>query len=349
MAKIAFETAESCFTILNPQNDFTEDTHKVEVRKDPLLGDTSAYNPFLRDKAKAFFGDNDPELVRSLVEESAKTCIFCPDRIEKITPKYPPALVPEGRIRRGEALLFPNLFAIGKYHAVAALCAAHFLKLSEFTPEIVGNGFTAGRDFLKAVYRSDQSVQFSTINANYLFPGGASLVHPHLQILVTPAAYSYQARMIEACRSYHKRNDAVYHADLIEEEKKRGVRFVAQEGNWHWMTAFSPLGSNEVIAVHGTESDPAILSDADIQSLATGISKVLAFYESLGYLSFNYSLYGVRQPQSGEGLRCVFKIINRQNLYPNYRNDDYFLQKMLQTELIINPPEDLAVKLRAFF
>jgi len=44
--------------------------------------------------------------------------------------------------------------------------------------------------------------------------------------------------------------------------------------------------------------------------------------------------------------RCVFKIISRQNLYPNYRTDDYFLQKMLQSELIFNLPEDLAEQLR---
>jgi len=35
----------------------------------------------------------------------------------------------------------------------------------------------------------------------------------------------------------------------------------------------------------------------------------------------------------------LLKIINRQNLYPNYRNDDYFLQKLLQSELIIDLPE----------
>jgi UDPglucose--hexose-1-phosphate uridylyltransferase len=349
MAKIPFDSVDSRFTLLNPQNNFSEETHNVEVRKDPLLGDTSAYNPFLRDKAKAFFGDNDPELVRRLVDESAKTCIFCADRIEKTTPKYPPAIVPEGRLRRGEALLFPNLFAIGKYHAVAALGASHFLKLTEFTPEIVGDGMTAARDFVGAVYRNDESVRFATVNANYLFPGGASLVHPHLQVLLTPMAYSYHGRMTEACTSYHKRNLTAFHADLIEEEKSRGKRYVARCGNWHWMTAFSPLGSNEVTAVHETVSDVTHLTDADVRLLAAGISKVLAFYEHLGHLSYNYTLYSVRQPETGEGQRCVLKIVNRQNLYPNYRNDDYFLQKMLQTELIINLPEELAVKLRAFF
>jgi galactose-1-phosphate uridylyltransferase len=115
------------------------------------------------------------------------------------------------------------------------------------------------------------------------------------------------------------------------------------------MTAFSPLGSNEVTAVHDRQSDFAFLSDADIRDLSVGISRVLAFYESLGHLSFNFTLYAVRQPQTGEGHRCLLKIINRQNLYSNYRNDDYFLQKMLQSELIINLPEELAPKLRTKF
>ena len=115
------------------------------------------------------------------------------------------------------------------------------------------------------------------------------------------------------------------------------------------MTAFSPLGSNEVTAVHETEGDFAFLSDADLGELSGGLSRVLAFYESLGHLSFNFTLYAARQPQAGEGLRCLLKIINRQNLYPNYRNDDYFLQKMLQSELILNLPEDLSVEARKKF
>ncbi len=349
MTAIHFECITSTFAIRNPQNDFREDVFQVEVRRDPLLGDTSVYNPFLKDKAKAFFGDSDPALIRQLADESAKNCIFCADRIEKITPQYPPELVPAGRIRAGEALLFPNLFAVGKYHAVVSLSHAHFLRLAEFAPGLLENGFQAAREFLKAVYHHDQSMLCISVNANYLFPAGASLVHPHLQMLVTPVAYSYQARLMEACSAYYREKRSAYHADLVDAERKVGSRYIAQKGQWHWMTAFSPLGSNEIMAVHETESDFAFLSDADIRDLATGISKVLAFYEGLGHLSFNYTLYASRQPQAGEGHRCLLKIINRQNLYPNYRNDDYFLQKMLQSELIVNLPEELAPRLRQNF
>ncbi len=37
------------------------------------------------------------------------------------------------------------------------------------------------------------------------------------------------------------------------------------------------------------------------------------------------------------------------NLYPNYRNYDYFPKKLLQAELIITAPEDLAMQLRGYF
>ena len=349
MAAMHFESVASTFTIRNPQKDFVEDIFEVEVRRDPLLGDTSVYNPLLRDKAKAFFGDSDPVLIQRIAEESSKTCIFCADRVEKSTPRYPDGLIPGGRIRAGEALLFPNLFAIGKYHAVVSLSNAHFLKLSEFAPRLLENGFQAAREFLKAVFRHDQSVHYISVNANYLFPAGASLVHPHLQMLVTPVAYSYHARLLDACGAYYRKTGSAYHADLIQAERKAGSRYIAKTGRWHWMTAFSPLGSNEVTAVHETEGDFAFLSDADLGELSGGLSRVLAFYESLGHLSFNFTLYAARQPQAGEGLRCLLKIINRQNLYPNYRNDDYFLQKMLQSELIINLPEELAPRLRARF
>jgi len=101
------------------------------------------------------------------------------------------------------------------------------------------------------------------------------------------------------------------------------------------------MGNNEIMAIHEGESDFGLLPEKDLRDLAVGISRILAFYESLSYLSFNYSLFSVRRA-FGEGCRCLLKIISRQNLYPNYRNDDYFLQKLLHSELIINLPEDLA-------
>jgi UDPglucose--hexose-1-phosphate uridylyltransferase len=349
MSGIRFDSSKSELIFLNPFNNFVEETHTVTARRDPLLGDISVYNPSLKDKVKFFFGDCDAGLIEKLVEETARNCIFCGGMLERNTPRYPQKLIPEGRIEIGEAVLFPNLFPIGKYHSVIRLSKAHFIKLSEFSPEIIADGLRAAHQFVNAVYRQDPSASFVAVNANYLFPAGATLVHPHLQMLITPIAYSYHERLIQACRAYHQANGSGYYPDLLKEEKKLGLRYIARTGKWDWLTAFSPMGNNEVFAVHEEKNDFGMLSQTDLTDIAVGISRVLAFYEHLGHLSFNYSILSARGPSSEADFRCLLKMITRQNLYPNYRNDDYFLQKLLHTELIINLPEDLAIKLRELF
>jgi galactose-1-phosphate uridylyltransferase len=334
---------------LNPMKEFAEDVQTLQIRRDPLLGDTSVFNPELKDKAQIFFGKCDQKLIDTLIEETAKTCFFCGEAVAKSTPRFMPDFSSEGRIRVGEALLFPNLFSLGTYHPVIRLCDAHFLKLSEFTPELIANGFFAAQNFIRIAYEKDPTVVYAAVTANYLFPAGASLVHPHLQMIATPMPYSYQARMLDGCRKWQEKHNSSFFNDLINEEKKTGDRYIGQIGDWHWLTPFSPLGINEAMAIHEIKEDLNDLSDEDINNLATGISKVLCHYETMGHLSYNYSLYSVRSGKTGGGFRAMLKIITRQNLYPNYRNDDYFLQKLLQSELIITPPEELAEQLRKSF
>ena len=103
------------------------------------------------------------------------------------------------------------------------------------------------------------------------------------------------------------------------------------------------------MALHEELGDLDELSQDDLDNLTRGIAKVLSYYETLGHLSYNYALYSVRNTRNSGGFRALIKIITRQNLYPNYRNDDYFLQKLLQSELIITPPEELAANLRTGF
>lgn len=348
MGKIVFEKFESSFTILNPFNNFAPEQHTVEVRKDPLTGDTSVYNPYLRDKAKAFFGQNDPALLNKLVEETAGTCIFCGENARRKTARYPDYLLPGGRMEQGEAVLFANLFSLAPHHPVIVLSKEHFLRPSEFTPSMFADGFHAARMFLNEVYQQDVTQAFATVNCNFLLPAGASLVHPHMQMLVTPVPYSYHCRLLNATTDYLLKYGMHFFADFIEDEARLKERYIARHGAWHWMTAFSPLGTNEIMAIHEEHGDLGRITVRDLRDLSEGISKILRLIESLGYLTFNFTLYSARGSET-IGFRCLFKIVTRQNLYANYRNDDYFLQKMLQSELIFTLPEELAQEARKVF
>ena len=348
MASIIFDRFESLFRILNPFNEFAEEEHRVEVRKDPLLHDTSIYNPFLKDKAKAFFGQNDGELLDKLARETAEGCIFCGDFVRTKTARYPDAVMPGGRMELGEAVLFANLFSLAPHHPVIVLSNSHFLKPREIKADLLADGFQLSRTYLKDIYERDAAMAFATVNANYLLPAGASLVHPHMQMLISDLPYTYHGRLLDGAAEYQSRSGTSYFADLISVEKTRKERYICRSGNWHWMAAYSPMGSNEIVALHDEESDLGRITVKDLRDLSDGITHVLALYEELGHLSFNFTLYSARGGDS-VGFRCLFKIVNRQNLYPNYRNDDYFLQKMLQSELILTPPEDLAKEARAYF
>jgi UDPglucose--hexose-1-phosphate uridylyltransferase len=348
MPDIKFERFESTFSILNPFNNFAEEEHRVEVRKDPLLHDTSVYNPFLIDKAKSFFGQNDRELIARLAEDPAGSCIFCGENARTRTARYPDGLIPGGRLEQGEAVLFANLFSLAMHHPVIVLSKAHFLMPSQISPAMLGDGFQLARTYLKDACEIDPALAFATVNANYLFPAGASLVHPHMQMLATRVPYTYHARLLDGVSFYLMQNGTHYFGDLIAEERSRGERYIGQHGAWHWIAPFSPMGSSEIMAVHDEESDLGRITVKDLRDLSDGIAKVLALYEGRGHLSFNFSLYSAKGGET-VGFRCLFKVVARQSVTANYRNDDYFLQKLLQTELVLTLPEELAAEARKHF
>lgn len=348
MASIGFESVASTLAIRNPFNGFAVEEHRVEVRRDPILGDTSVLNRYQQNKT-GFSGENDRAFIAQLVERSGATCIFCGERLAEKTARYPDDLLPGGHLARGEATLLPNLFALGAHHPIVVLTRAHFLELAEFTPPLLADGLGAAREFLRRVQGREPAAPYAAIGANYLPPAGASLIHPHLQLLVTPVAYTHHERLLLACRRHAERHGTSCLDDLVREERRLGQRHVGRLDGWDWIAAYAPQGSNEILAVHESEQDFAALGDEEALALATGISKVLAFYGSLGHLSFNYALFSVARTAPAAGFRCFFRIVNRQNLSPGYRNDDYFLQKLLHADVAVTPPEELAQKLRAQF
>ena len=272
MGAITFESAASTLSLRNPFNGFDVEEHRVEVRRDPILGDTSVLNRYQQNKT-GFSGENDREFIARLVEKSAETCIFCGERLGARTARYPDDLIPGGQLTRGEATLMPNLFALGAYHPLVVLARAHFLELAEFTPALLADGLGAAREFLNRVHQRDPAAVFTAVGANYLPPAGASLIHPHLQMLVTPVAYTHHERLLQACRRHHERHGGSCLDDLAREERRLGQRFVAHLGGWNWMTAFAPQGCNEILAVHESEQDFAALPDEGVQALAAGISQ----------------------------------------------------------------------------
>lgn len=145
---------------------------------------------------------------------------------------------------------------------------------------------------------------------------------------------------------YHRENGSSYWVDLVKTEKENRDRYVGEMGPVSLITSFSPLGTNEVLGVLGGRRNFLELEEEDLKGLAEALSLILKGYHDLGVSTFNFSIYSGRLGDGDDSFRCFLRVVSRQNVYENYRTDDYFLQKMLRNELILTPPEGLAQILR---
>ena len=145
---VEFEKTVKQAKILNPLKNFEEDTLTFEYRTDPLTGrNTTVIKNMLNYVGK--FLVSDAEMLRGLVEKTKATCPFCPESVRDKTPMFPKEFLPEGRFFVGDAVVVPNLLGHAERSVLAILSREHYLKLDEFTPKLLLDGFKCGVEYLK--------------------------------------------------------------------------------------------------------------------------------------------------------------------------------------------------------
>ncbi len=313
--------------ILDPRHGFEPVLTTLEVRFDPLTGHTSRLIP-----PSGLMPRSDFDLA-ALAEETKATCPFCAPRLETAVPRFPPALLPEGRVRQGEAVLFPNLLPYSKYSSVSVYSPErHFLPLGLMTPRLVADNLGTQVTFDRAVLAHDPEAGWASINANHMLPSGSSLFHPHFQGGVNSTPTNVQRLLAET--------PPASFAEYLEAERRAGERYLGEIGGVVWLAAFAPLGPGELRAFVPGVASPAEL-DADlVQALGEGIATALNFYAELGFESFNMALYGA--PVGTAGYVLNLRIVCRSNLEPLYRSDVAWLDKVHWEAAVDISPEELA-------
>jgi galactose-1-phosphate uridylyltransferase len=349
MTAVSFESWQQTARFHNPLKGGQWDEQELEVRLDPLLGHQSLFNAALEDKGSILFPDTDDAYLRQRAEETKAACFLCEERWRQTTPHYGEELLPDGgRLVRGGVVLFPNLFPLAAYHAVIRLGDQHFRSLDDFPLSLLEDAFSVSIDFIKRCYQADPSMLYFTINANYLFPAGASVLHPHLQILGSPHPGTHHRLLLEKSRQYFQKEQSCYWSDLLAEEEG-GARYLGGLETSRWLTAFSPIGSNEINGVWPGGSHFLEWRDADIRGMAEGVSRVLRAYHDMKLSTFNLSCFSGPLDGTSPEFRCMLRLVNRQNAAPHYRTDDYYFQKLLKNEIIVKRPEHLASFVRGYF
>jgi UDPglucose--hexose-1-phosphate uridylyltransferase len=310
----------------------------VEVRYDSLLGTTSR----IAEGVKLQTADA-VALERFQLPDAS--CPFCAERVDQVAQRIDPKVSDEPRMRAGETVLFPNLVPYSQYAAVAVFTSRHWLGVNEFSPKLIADNLSACIRYIRAVYASDSRARYCAWNVNYLFPSGGSLPHPHAQVFLDPVPTTMMRFQFEAGTKYLQENGTSFWEDLVAEERERSERFLWDAGSTAWMTAFAPIGFNEVRAVVRGRETLLQLDDADVAAVAAGISQVLQWYCALGYDSFNVSLFS--GPLEGAAwFRVNLVMVTRTAMLPYYRSDSMHLERLHWEAAVDRNPEELAVELR---
>jgi UDPglucose--hexose-1-phosphate uridylyltransferase len=344
---IRFKKFEEEALLHNPLNNFEIDTQPIEYREDPLSGFTS----FIR-TGRAFWAGiykTDEVVLERLIGETRGRCFFCPEKIATSTPKFLANFIPEGRLTRGEATLFPNLFAHKQYSAIIAMTHKHYLKLNEFSPSVLTNALKLADLYIRRAHEIG-GVEYAEIGGNYLYPSGASMVHPHLQVILSHGPHSLIKVYTEKGRAHHRKYSRNFWDELIEKEKELGERYLGRLGSTEWFTPFAPLKEDEVDAVVRDKSSLLEFDDKDWENLAQGISRVLRAYHDKGFSCFNYAIYsGPLNKKLSRYFWAGMKIVSRSSVQTYPVSDAWYSSTILHDGFVVEPPEEVAKQLRSYF
>jgi galactose-1-phosphate uridylyltransferase len=315
----------------------------MEFRFDPLTGRSCRLTPFSLDRIKR------PDLESLVLRSRQMGCPFCPPTLETIIPRFTPDIAPEGNIRIGRAVAFPNSVAYDAHSAVVVISEEHFIPLRGFTLEDVFHGLLAAHTCVKRVQRSDPEARYNLIAWNYMPPSGGSLIHPHVQCNLGPYPTNYQRQILEASEGYYDKMGTNFWGDLVQQEKETGQRYIGAIGRSHWLTSFAPRGRlSDILAVFEGRASVAELDEADLRDLAAGLRRVFRFLDELNVLSFNLATYsGFDQDRFWAQARITPRSLL---LYsPVETSDQFYFQVLHDENVCILPPEEACNRLKKQF
>ena len=267
-------------------------------------------------------------------------CPFCRPQVLERTPQLAPHIHPDGRMTRGESLLFPNLFPYGAYSAVSLFDNAHFVEIGSAEVVHYADCLINCADYLKRVRRYDASAIYTAITQNHLPSAGGSMVHPHLQIQADRYASNHHRFLHDRALEYHRTTGRGLFGDYAVHENRNAERTIGKTGSWHWFAAYAPEGFYEIWAIYPGATSMLSLTEQDWHHLAIGMIRIQQLYRSLNRNGYNFGLLAVEAPQSALELRAVMLV--RANYAPWARSDYTGFEVMLGDMATFTAPEETA-------
>jgi galactose-1-phosphate uridylyltransferase len=283
MGKIEFQVYKQMFRFYDPTQNFEPVERFIEIRKDPLTERTSHI-------INIGFQAERPDVEQVVRQARSGFNPFAVGIRERATPRFLEEDVPEGRLAVGEAVVIPNLFPRDRVSAVTILSEADYIPITGFTQELLDDAFSADIIYLKRTRDKDPELKHFSINWNYMHLAGASLIHPHHQLIASPIPTNYLREVGRGLNKY----EGDYFGDLVATEEERDERWVGRLGSIAWITGYAPLGHLDVVGVFEGRRSLFDLTQDDLESLSQGLLRIFRFLDSENFISFNFALYELK-------------------------------------------------------
>jgi len=149
-----------------------------------------------------------------------------------------PALRIEGDLDRAGVGMFDKMNGVGA-HEVVIETPCHDLNLADLPAPHVERLVSVYQQRLNDL-KKDPRLRYILVFKNHGVTAGASLAHPHTQLIATPVTPMTVAQELEAAREHYTHKERCLFCDVIRQESESGDRIVYDDGQY---VALAPFAS----------------------------------------------------------------------------------------------------------
>ena len=224
-----------------------------ELRKDPVVGRWVIISTERARRPSDFA----PEPVRP----RATSCVFCEGSEDKTPPEILagrapgsaangpawsyrvvankfPALRIEGDLEPEGEGLFDRMNGVGA-HEVIIETPDHAASLASMPLDAVVEVLVAYRERMRDL-KKDPRFEYVLVFKNYGEAAGASLEHPHSQLIATPIMPISLTEELEGAARYWQRKERCVWCDVVHQERRAGRRVIHEENGVIALAPFAP-------------------------------------------------------------------------------------------------------------
>ena len=221
-----------------------------EIRRDPVSGRWTIIASARNERPSDFASGK--------ISQSKKNCPFCPGNEEqtppeiwssrslkdnnwklRVVPNKYPAIVSSANTERVELEgLYKKMEGIGT-HEVIIETPDHFRQMHKMDESDISEVFKCFASRIREI-KKDKKIKYIMIFKNYGRYAGASLAHPHSQLIAMPMVPIRVANELEGANAYFSQKSSCVFCDIIREEISFKKRIVEENDSF---IAINPYAS----------------------------------------------------------------------------------------------------------